>query len=164
MMMRNQTFVRAALALGAVAGITVLAASRAAAETESQSIAVTAAVTKACTVNTVAVAFSSYDVNAAADLDQQGGVTVACTKGVSATISLAGSNDSRIMTGPGGATLSYGLYQNSGRSTAWDALSTVTYSSQGRAAQTLPVYARIPKNQDVTFGSYSADVLATINF
>jgi spore coat protein U-like protein len=162
--MRNLRFVRTAMALGAVAGIAALAASHAAAETDSKSINVTAAVTKACTVNTVAVAFGSYDVNAASDLDQQGGVTVACTKGVNATISLAGSNDSRVLSGPGGATLSYGLYQNTGRSTAWDASNTVTYASAGRAAQTLPVYARIPKNQDVTFGSYTADVLATINF
>jgi spore coat protein U-like protein len=163
-MSRNARFVRVAMALGAVAGITAVAATRAAAETDSRAINVTAAVTKACTVNTVAVAFGSYDVNAASDTDQQGGVTVACTKGVNATISLGGANDSRVLTGPGGATLSYGLYQNSARSTAWDASNAVTYASLGRAPQTLSVYARIPKNQDVTFGSYTADVLATINF
>jgi hypothetical protein len=40
----------------------------------------------------------------------------------------------------------------------------VTYESQTRVPFDIPVFGRIAKNQDVTFGPYSDDVLATINF
>jgi spore coat protein U-like protein len=159
--MRISKFVRMA---AVVTAVTLAAVPQASADIDTDTMDVSASVTKNCTVTTSAVAFGSYDVNSSADLDEQGGVTVACTKGVTATISLSGSNAGRAMTGPGGAALSYALYQNSGRSTAWDGTSVATYASVTRASQNLTVYGRIPKNQDVTFGAYSDDVTATINF
>ena len=54
--------------------------------------------TNNCTISTAALAFGSYDpvvTNAATNLDGTGTVTVACTKGLTATVGLGlGSNAS----------------------------------------------------------------------
>ena len=157
-------FLRTAAAVGLAAGIGSFAASKAFADTDSDTMDIDASVVKNCQVTTAPVSFAAYDVFALTDTDDVGGVTIACTRGVSATIALSGSNATRAMTGPNSATLTYGLYQNSGRTTAWDATNVVTYASTSRAATALPVYARIPKDQDVPVGAYTDEVTATINF
>jgi spore coat protein U-like protein len=161
--MRISTFVRMGAAACVAVGL-ASAVSNAFAETSADVFDVEASVIKNCKVTTAPVTFSDYDVFATADTDNQGGLTIACTKGVPAIISLSGSNATRKMTGPGGAQLTYGLYQNAGRTTGWDATTTVNYASVSRATTTLTVYARIPKDQDVPVGAYSDEVTATINF
>lgn len=162
--MRISKFVRTSAAVGIVAGFMFMGASSASAQgsqTVSDTVAVTASVIKNCKVTTSPVSFAAYDVLSLSDTDATGGVTIACTKGVSARVSLDGNG---ILAGPSGAQLTYQLFQNSGRTTSWNTVNFATYASTTRVATPLTVFARIPKDQDVPEGSYSATVTAAINF
>jgi spore coat protein U-like protein len=70
------------------------------------------------------------------------------------------------MTGPGGATLSYALYQDSSHTTNWgNTVGTDTKSGSGNgSAQTLTVYGNLGGNQYPTPGSYSDTITATISY
>jgi spore coat protein U-like protein len=138
------------------------------------SLNVSASVSAVCTISTSAVAFGAYDpvvTNAATDLNGTGTVTVACTKGASATIDLGnGSNlsgGSRRM-GSGTDFLSYSLYKDAARTAVWGTGlaggTTYTYSSASKAATSITVYGKVPQAQDVTVGAYSDVVTATINY
>ena len=164
--MRIRRFVPTSVAMGAaVFALSIASASTTAAQTteaKTDTMPVSADVTKNCTIDTAPVAFGAYDVNATADLDKTGTVTVACTKGVAAAIALnGGRNGNRTMTSAGGEALSYELFYNGA---PWDATNPVTYSSTTRLPSTLTVTGRIPKGQDVAAGAYSDDVTATVNF
>jgi spore coat protein U-like protein len=162
--------------LAAITATTALVASlapQASAATATANLTVSATVTKNCTVSTSALAFGSYDpvvANASANLDGAGGVTVACTRGATASIALgSGSNaagSTRRMADGAGNFLTYELYSDSGRSTVWNsgagALSLTAAPS--RAGRDYAVYGRIAGNQDVPAGTYGDTVVATVNF
>ncbi|HJT16836.1 MAG TPA: spore coat U domain-containing protein [Thermoanaerobaculia bacterium] len=135
---------------------------------------VSASVSAVCTISTAAVAFGAYDpvvTNAAAALNGTGTVTVACTKGASATIDLGNGGNlsagSRRMTS-GPDFLNYALYKDAARTQVWGTGlaggATLTYNSASKAATNLTVYGTVPGGQDVTVGSYSDVVVATINY
>ena len=88
--------VRTLAAITAMTAVVAALAPSASAATATANLTVGAAVTKNCTVSTSALAFGSYDpvvANASANLDGTGGVTVACTRGATASIALgSGSN------------------------------------------------------------------------
>jgi spore coat protein U-like protein len=120
------------------------------------------------------VAFGAYDpvvANAATDLNGTGTLTVACTKGASATIDLGvGGNllgGSRRMTS-GTDFLNYALYKDAARTQVWGTGmaggTTLTYNSASKASTNLTVYGKVPQAQDVTVGSYTDVVVATINY
>jgi spore coat protein U-like protein len=94
------------------------------AATATANLSVTATVTTNCTITTSAVAFGSYDpivTHASANLDQNGSVTITCTKGAATTIALdLGNNASgsvRRMKDSGTNYMAYELYQEAGRTT-----------------------------------------------
>jgi spore coat protein U-like protein len=137
---------------------------------------VSANVSNNCTISTAPVAFGAYDpvgANAAAALDASGTVTIACTKGATATIGLDtglnASGGARRMS-DGAATpsyLTYEIYQNAGRTTLWgnaapDLVSPVAAPS--KAARSFTAFGRVPANQDVPAGAYADTVTATVNF
>ena len=135
---------------------------------------VSASVSAVCTISTAAVAFGAYDpvvTNAAAALNGTGTLTVACTKGASATIDLGNGGNlsagSRRMTS-GPDFLNYALYKDAARTQVWGTGmaggSTLTYNSASKASTNLTVYGTVPAAQDVTVGSYSDVVVATINY
>jgi spore coat protein U-like protein len=144
------------------------------AATATANLGVSATVTNNCTITTAPLAFGSYDpvvANAAANLDGTGTVTVACTKGSTATIGLGlGSNASgstRRMTDGSSNYLTYELYSDSGRSTIWTnsvggLLSPVAAPS--KAPRSFSVYGRVASNQDVPAGTFNDTVVATVNF
>ena len=147
--------------------------SPASAATAAANLAVSATVTNNCTISTAALAFGTYDpvvTHASTDLDGTGTVTVACTKGSTATVGLGlGANASgttRRLTDGSSNYLTYELYQNAGRTTLWgtgaDLLSPVAAPS--KAARNFSVYGRVASNQDVSAGSYTDTVVATVNF
>ena len=171
--MRKTRLVRSLAAITATTAVVAALAQSANAATATANLTVSATVTKNCTVSTTALAFGSYDpvvANASADLDGTGGVTVACTRGATASIALgAGSNASgstRRMGDGSGNFLTYELFSDSGRSTVWNtaagALSLTAAPS--RAPRDFTVYGRIAGNQDVPAGSYGDTVVATVNF
>ena len=135
---------------------------------------VTATVSAVCTISTAPVAFGAYDpvvTNAATDLNGTGTLTVACTKGASATIDLGVGNNlsggSRRMSS-GSDFLNYALYKDAARTQVWGSAmtggSTSTYNSATRNSTAITVYGKVPQAQDVTVGAYSDVVVATINY
>ena len=142
---------------------------------QSANLSVTASVAANCTIATAPVAFGAYDpvsANAATDLLGTGTLTVACTKGAAATIDLAqGANylaPSRRMTAGAAAFLNYALYKDAARTQVWGSTmaggTTYAYNSASKNPVAITVYGTVPQAQDVTVGSYTDTVLATINY
>lgn len=136
-------------------------------------VAVASADSSSCSLSTSNIGFGSYDVFAAADTDTVGSLSFTCNQSVpSVTITLTGGSygaGARTMsTGGSSDKLRYALYLDAARTRPWaDGNSgTGTYSAGSVAAgkYTVQIYGRIPRNQDVTTGSYQDSVTATINY
>lgn len=172
--MRTPRFVRTAAAAAAVTALAAgVRAPQATAASATADLAVSATVTRNCTISTAALAFGSYDpvvANAANNLDGTGRVTVACTKGATATIGLGNGSSSdgstRRMSDGAGNALDYQLYQDSGHSVVWNTAAGVlsATAAPSKTARDFTVYGRIAANQDVPAGSYGDTVVATVNF
>jgi spore coat protein U-like protein len=128
----------------------------------------------ACTISTTAVNFGSYNVFSASPDDATGQVTYRCTapRPPLVTIQLdkggAPSFNPRQMR-MGSEILNYNLYLDSTRSTIWGdgTGGSQTYTRSSPPTNTninVSVFGRIPAGQDVSAGSYSATVTATIFF
>src|SRR5437870_13726869 len=137
-------------------------------------LSVTASVSANCTISTAPVAFGAYDpvsANAATNLNGTGTLTVACTKGATATIDLGNggnfSGGTRRM-GSGSDFLNYALYKDAARTQVWGSGlaggTTMAYLAATKASTAVSVYGTVPQNQDVTVGAYNDVVLATINY
>jgi len=142
---------------------------------------VKAAVVANCTISATDMDFGNYDPVGAndttgADAYASSTVTVACTKNApNVWIGLdAGSNGAsasgttRAMAG-GGDFLSYELYSldpNPAPGAAWGNTQAtgVSYVAASKAATGITVYGRTPKGQDVSAGSYTDTITATINY
>src|SRR6202030_116584 len=118
---RSKEMKRTALSLAIITLISIPAFAGSA----TANLNVSASVAAVCTISTVTVAFGAYDpvvTNAATDLNGTGTLTVACTKGASATIDLGvGGNlsgGSRRMTS-GADFLNYALYKDAARTQVW---------------------------------------------
>jgi len=134
----------------AVAAVALMSASAFAQGTGTINLSVSATVSANCTISTSALAFGSYDPVSAKRfppaLDGTGGVTVTCTNGAAATITLGqgtnasiGSNDAaplRRLRDSGTNYISYSLYQDSGRSAVWgNTAGTGVFAYRQRARQ-----------------------------
>ena len=120
-----------------VAGFVGMAQSNvSAAGTATSSFTVSTTVTANCTISAGALAFTPYDpvvANAAANLDQTSTISVACTKGATASVSLDnGLNFSGGRRMKSGTTdfLTYEVYSDSGRSTVWNSTAPVAAVSK----------------------------------
>ncbi len=172
--MQAKVWVRSTMAAAAIAAVLHGSMPSAAAATATANLTVTATVTNNCTISTAPVAFGNYDpvvANASTSLDSTGTVTVACTKGATATVGLSlGSNPSgstRRLKDGGTNVLTYELYQDSGRSTVWGDAGAALLSpgaAPSKAPRSFTVYARVPSGQDVPAGNYTDTVVATVNF
>lgn len=124
-----------------------------------------------CSVSTTGVAFGTYDVFSPSPRTSTGTITYSCTAGLLIRIELAtgssGSYAARTL-GNGTDSLQYNLYTDGGYATVWGNGSGGTgvfseIASVGPAVS-VPVYARVPAAQNVSIGSYSDTVIATIVF
>ena len=160
-------------AIAALAGRVLLAGAMWApvAGAQTTTLSVTASVVNNCTISADPVALDLYDPTDAgsADIDGEGRLTIACTRGAAPAIALgAGVNAAagvRRMS-DGAALLAYELYQDATRTRVWatgDGVLT-TSAAPTRAPREFPVYARIPRGQDVPAGMYSDTIVATVNF
>lgn len=130
------------------------------------------ALAASCTISTTAVSFGTYNVFGPAPLDSTGSVTYTCTGNAHVTISLdsggAGTFNPRRMLNNSEA-LSYNLYRDAARTNIWGdgtGGTTIYTDPNPRNGQgiTVTIFGRIPAGQDVSAGSYSNTVAATINF
>src|SRR5688500_15513125 len=162
------------IAAGAVLGALMTAPTAALAATATANLSVTATVINNCVISTAPVAFGNYDpvnVNAAAHLDASGTVTIACTKGSTATIGLGlganASGSTRRLTAGAGHYLTYEMYHEAARTTVWGTTGAALLSpaaAPSKAARNFTVYGRVASNQDATAGSYTDTIVATVNF
>jgi spore coat protein U-like protein len=125
-----------------------------------------------CTISTTAVSFGTYNVFAASPLDSTGSVTYRCTARTPITIFLnkggaATFNPRRMLKAA--EALNYNLYLDASRTTIWG---DGTGGSQAYSNASPPlnqnvnvtIYGRVQAGQDVSAGSYSNTITATINF
>ena len=125
-----------------------------------------------CTISTTPVSYGSYNVFSATPLDSTGTVTYRCGNEKNITITLnkggAATFDPRQMLN-GSEALNYNLYQDAARTTIWGdgTGGTQVYSDANPPNNqnvTVNIFGRIPAGQDVTAGSYTNTITATINF
>lgn len=102
-------------------------------------------------------------------------VTVNCTKGTSASVTLSGTGGSRTMSN-GTNTITYDLYSDSTHTTYWDATTDVTITGAGvnssgatldattATGTTRTIYGHVPAQDTATTGDYTATVMATVTF
>lgn len=158
----------------AVAVIVAVAPGLLMAAQSTSNLSVTATVNTNCTISTAPLAFGSYDpvvTHATTDLDNTGTVTIRCTKGTVADITLGlGANASgstrRMVGGVSGDFLAYEIYQDSGRTTVWGegADKQTTPAAPNNGNQNYTAYGRITAGQDVSADSYTDTVVATVIF
>jgi len=148
------------------------------AATATSNLSVTASVTANCTITTAPVAFGAYDpvsANASTALNGSGTVSVTCTSGASANVTLGqgsnaggGSTDAvpvRRLKDTGTDFLAYSLYSDSGRTSVWGNTAGTGVAHTGTGTLTaLTVYGAVAAGQSVPAGNYSDTVVATITF
>ena len=142
------------------------------AATTTGSLAVNAVVLKSCSVVATPLAFGNYDPTTSTPTDATTSLVVLCTSGTSFNVGLSAGGgsgatvSSRKMT-YGGETLTYGLYQDSGRSTRWgDTVGTDTPAPTTASVlpTTLTVYGRVPASQNAPTGVYADAVTVTVTY
>jgi spore coat protein U-like protein len=130
---------------------------------------VTANEAPTCTISATDLSFADYTQ---AQLDGQSAITVTCTNstpwslGLNQGTSPGATVTTRKMTGPGGVSLSYGLFQDVARTVSWgNTVGTDTVPGAGTGnPQSLTVYGRIPASQTPVAGGYRDMITATLTF
>ncbi|MDB9308651.1 spore coat U domain-containing protein [Aphanizomenon sp. CS-733/32] len=168
-----------AILIAASSAVSVVSAAPAMAGTATSDLTVSSNVVNNCTISTSSINFGNYDPisdNASSDLIGTGSVTVTCTSGASATITLdAGANPAngstnalplrRLSNGTTGYLNYYVVFQ-SGISVAYwgnTADTGVSHTGTGSASELNPI-GTIPSGQNVPAGSYADTVVATVTF
>jgi spore coat protein U domain-containing protein, fimbrial subunit CupE1/2/3/6 len=126
-----------------------------------------------CTISATSVNFGNYNVFDGTAVDSTGTITYLCNShSTNITISLSkgasSSYNQRIMI-KGAEALTYNLFTDAAKTSVWgDGTSgTSVYSRTNPPNNTnvnLTVYGQIPPGQDVSAGTFSDTVSATINF
>ncbi|HJX10467.1 MAG TPA: spore coat U domain-containing protein [Candidatus Binatia bacterium] len=126
----------------------------------------------ACTISTTPVSFGTYNVFSSTPLDSTGSVTFNCDNRANITITLnkGGAttfNPRRMLKGS--EALNYNLYRDAAGTSIWgDGTGGTQVYSDPRTPRnqnvTVTVFGRIPATQDVSVGTYTNTVTATINF
>jgi spore coat protein U-like protein len=123
-----------------------------------------------CSVSATSLNFGSTGVLQSA-LDATGSIGVTCTISAPYAIALDGgttgaSDPAHRKMSKSSETITYGLYQNSGRTQAWgDSAGVNTVSGTGSGLlQTLTVYGRVPVQATPSPGTYSDTVVVTLSY
>ncbi|MDM3862144.1 MAG: spore coat U domain-containing protein [Aphanizomenon gracile PMC644.10] len=162
----------------ALASAIFIAASSAApamAGTATSNLTVSSNVPHNCTISsTDSIGFGNYDPISANNATGTGTITVICTTGTAATITLGqGSNAHPDSTDAipmrrlklGTNHLSYGLYQNNSYNQIWGNTAGTGASHTGTGSESdMTVYGVISGGQNVPVGSYSDTVVAEVSF
>lgn len=158
------------------AAIAFFAGSAALAGTGTADMSISASVTNNCSLTAGSLAFGAYDPTSATPNDNSGTLSLTCTSGASATLTLGqglnpdtgnGSSDAAPLRRMKSGTnyLAYSLYQDSGRATAWGNTAGTGMSTTGTgSAQTMTFYGRMAASQNAPAGSYSDTLTATVTF
>ena len=148
---------------------TAFAVGAAEAATTTGSIGVTTTVQATCTVSAAALTFGTYTgavANATSALQVTCTSTTPYSVALNAGLGAAASTTLRKMTGAGGITVNYSVWQDAGHTSNWGntvGTNVVTGTGNG-AAQSISAYGQIPAGQLVTPGAYTDTLTATINY
>jgi len=153
--------------------LTVSAVAQPNAQSSTANLSVNASVKANCTISTAPIAFGSYDpigANASTALDATGSISVSCTNGSTVSIGLGAGQNAITGTRRMSAAaefLTYEIFLDTTRLTVWantgaGMLSTGTAPS--KAPRAFVVYGRVAAGQDVSPGTFSDVVVATVNF
>jgi spore coat protein U-like protein len=139
----------------------VMSAGLVMADTKTNNLEVTASVAAACSISSVSnIAFGAYDPTAGTPSDAAGNLVFRCVKNTSYSTYVTGT---RSMSG-GGDTLNFNLYSDAGRTTAYPAATGTGGTAANLSPMTSNIYGRIPATQDVGVASYSATLVATVEY
>jgi spore coat protein U-like protein len=132
---------------------------------------------KSCVLSAISpVAFGNVTVTSLmGNVTAIGGLSVQCTNTTPYTVGLDNGQGigvtnpaARKMTGPGGATLTYGLYQDSAHSLVWGNTTGTGGNTQGGTGSgnvtAYTVYGLMPPQTTPTAGSYSDTVGITVTY
>jgi spore coat protein U-like protein len=134
---------------------------------------VTIEIVQACRVSASDLHFGVYASNSPTPVLGQTTIQLTCGAGVTAELSLdagtgvGASTSNRRMEAEGGrGRISYGLFQDPGRTIHWGDRSgrdTLEVLSTG-ALQTVPIYGQIPAGQREQEGTYSDMITVTVHY
>lgn len=145
--------------------LTVGVAATVLADTDTGTLNVTANVVNMARITSVGdISFGDYDpTDTTTPSDASGSVTVRATKALGYTIYIG--ND-RTMSDGSGNNLSYELYSDSARTSAWgsDLAGGESTTSAGNSPLSHTIYGRISAGQDVPAGSFSDTVTITVEW
>ena len=125
----------------------------------------------ACEVSTTSVTFKDYDVLNSSPSDAEGVVSIVCDATLAVSIQISkGTSPTflpRTMVNKSD-TLQYNLFLDGARSVIWgdgtEKTMTMDTKVSVKIVRTLPVFGRIPSQQDVSSGTYDDTVVVTIIF
>ena len=162
------TQVNLALAAVATASLTGFGGASVQAATATATLSVSASISGACTVGGAALSFGAYSSASASTANSA--ISVTCTNGTNATVSLSqGNNNNRVPSAGtralanGANYLGYEIYTDNTLATVWNLASAQPIASTG-APITLTAYGRIPSGQNPATGSYNDTVTITVTF
>lgn len=156
----NDSLIGAGVALGGCSGLTVFPTST------NAPFAVQANITKNCMVTTQSVDFGSVGV-LANNIDATGQVRVTCTQstGYSVGLSVGAFTPVTRRMLKGSEFVTYGLYQDGGRSQGWgDTAGTMPSGTGSGVTQNCTVYGRVKPQATPSAGNYSDTVVVTITY
>ena len=144
------------------------------AATAADNMLVSTEVSLSCTMTTGAMEFPNYDPSSAVDVLGTATVESTCTSGGAANITLGEGSSADTGSAPGtplrrmiygSEYLSYALYSDESRSTAWGntAATGKGIVGTGSAANTT-VYGKITAGQAVGSGSFADSVVVTLTY
>ena len=115
-----------------------------------------------CSVSATNLDFGQYDPLSTMTKDGSSSISVTCTNGTTYGVAVT-TPTARTMTGPLGATLTYGLYNEATRTTGFNVPAN---SATGTgSAQSISVYGRIPVGQIAArAGAYSDTVNVLVTY
>lgn len=135
------------------------------AATETQTFQSTAEVSASCTITTNPLAFGAINPSVANTATAT--ISVACTNGTTGTVALSSAN-AWVMkdTATTPNELNYGIFQNSGHTTAWDATTTQSITGAGLGTTTdFTAYGQITAQPAAKVSnSYSDTVTVTVTY
>ncbi|SDP83494.1 Spore coat protein U (SCPU) domain-containing protein [Rhodoferax sp. OV413] len=130
---------------------------------------VTATVLTSCTVSATDLVFGTYDGGSASDTTTTSTISVNCSLLTPYTISLnSGTYASGAVRrmGSGTSRLTYEIYRDAGMTGIFGTVAAVLGVSGIGAGVAVPatIYGKIPKNQNVTPGSYADQITVTVDY
>ena len=108
----------------------------------------------------------SANIDATSDIEVLCTATTPFNLGIDEGDGTGATVDSRLMTGPGGATVQYGLFRDAARSLNWgETVGADTQAGTGTGtAQTFTVYGRVPPQPTPEPGTYIDTVTVTLTY